>query len=157
MKWRDWLEKYKPISLKLNLKLLDMEWKLDDPDRDAAWDMYIELLTRIATQALPDEQGVEKSALDSVYHLFPLTREIIKKHGRSCAEFTKIAVVVLNQVIRPFTANWHRLMLQGALDDSVRCQEFRRELAALQGKLLIYARMLSDMAGVEDLTELEGE
>ena len=42
------------------------------------------------------EDGMEKTALGSVYSLFPITREIIKCNGRGCAEFTKLAIVVLN-------------------------------------------------------------
>ena len=83
------------------------------------------------------------------------TREIFKHHGRGCIEFTKIAVVVLNQVIRPFTAKWHKLSVANAFDDPANCEEFRNELTELQVKLRLYTRMLSDMAGVEDLTELE--
>ena len=48
---------------------------------------------------------------------YAITREIIKHHGRDCIEFTKIAVVVLNQIIRPFTAKWHRLSASKAFED----------------------------------------
>jgi hypothetical protein len=72
-------------------------------------------------------------------------------------EFTKIAVIVLNQVIRPFTAKWHRLSLQNSFNDSVQCAEFRKELIVLQEQLQNYTKMLADMAGVEDLTTLENE
>jgi hypothetical protein len=132
-----------------------MEWAPAEPDRDAAWELYIELLTRITTQPLPAEHGNEKTALKSVYSLFPLTREIIKRHKRDCLEFTKIAVVVLNQVVRPFTVKWHRLSGEGAFDDPLSRAEFRKELEKLRVYLLQYTRMLADMAGVEDLTELE--
>ena len=67
----------------------------------------------------------------------------------------EIAVVVLNQRIRPFTAKWHRLSIDGALSGEAECKNFRAELQALQGELKIYTQMLADMAGVEDLTELE--
>ena len=75
--------------------------------------------------------------------------------GWRCMEFTKIAVVVLNQVIRPFTARWHQRALSGAFDDPEQCAEFRSELEALQASLRVYTQMLADMAGVEDLTKLE--
>lgn len=58
-------------------------------------------------------------------------------------------------MIRPFTAKWHRLSLQGAFNDAFKCREFRQELAVLQAILRNYTRMLADMAGVEDLTTLE--
>jgi hypothetical protein len=155
MKWSKWLENWDMTSLKINLKFLEMEWEPLEPDKDAAWELYIELLTRIATQPLPAKHGEETTALRSVYELFPLTREIIKRQGRDCMEFTKIAVVVLNQIVRPFTADWHRASLGGAFDDPAQCDEFRSELAELQQMLAIYTKMLADMAGVEDLTTLE--
>ena len=80
-----------------------MEWNPSEPDKVAAWELYIELLTRITTQPLGIDDGDEKTALESVYSLFPTTRSIIKQNGRDCIEFTKLAVVVLNRKIRPFT------------------------------------------------------
>jgi hypothetical protein len=62
---------------------------------------------------------------------------------------------VLNQIIRPFTAKWHKPSIEGGFKDKAVCDDFRQELAALQVKLQNYAKMLADMAGVEDLTELE--
>ncbi len=135
-----------------------MEWQPQDEDKNAAWELYIELLTRITTQPLDDSHGDEETALKSIYSIFPLTREVIKINGRHCIEFTKIAIVVLNQVIRPFTAKWHRLSVQKAFLNSESCQEFRQELTELQSVLNIYTKMLGDMAGVEDdLSELEDE
>lgn len=144
-------------SLKIKTPFLDMDWAPKDKDKDAAWDLYIELLTRITTQKLPIAQGDEKTSLESIYKIFNLTREIIKHYGRDCIEFTKIAVVVLNQIIRPFTTKWHRLSIANAFNDKKICDDFRNELSDLQAKLLIYIKMLSDIAGVEDLTELEDD
>lgn len=156
MKWSKWLEKWDMTSLKIKTPFLDMEWKPQDEDKNAAWELYIELLTRITTQPLDDSHGDEETALKSVFSIFPLTREVIKSNGRHCIEFTKIAIVVLNQVIRPFTAKWHKLSVQGAFSSPNSCIEFRKELIELQSTLNIYTKMLGDMAGVEDdLSELE--
>ena len=155
MKLKKWLENWDMTSLKINVKFLQAEWKPQTADQDAAWDLYVELLTRITTQPLPVEHGDEKTALDSVYQLFPLTREVLRHHGRGCSEFTKIAVVVLNQMVRPFTSKWHKLSLGGAFDDAQQRETFRLELAELQTLLKQYTRMLADMADVEDFTELE--
>jgi len=156
MKWSQWLEKWGMTSLKLNAGFAQMEFKPQDLDRDAAWEMYVELLTRITTQALPLEQGDEQTTLDSIYSLFATTREVIKKHTRHSLEFTKIAVVVLNQIIRPFTAKWHKRSLAGGFDDPAQCTEFRQKLEILQVALQKYTAMLGNMAGVEeDLTLLE--
>jgi len=113
------------------------------------------MITRIVTQPLKDEDGDEATALTSVYSLFGLTREIIKKYGRGCGEFTKIAIVVLNQIVRPFTAEWHKKSLGGAFDREDDCKAFREKLKEIQEDLKNYTKMLADMAAVEDLTELE--
>lgn len=136
---------------------MEMDWKPLDPDKDAAWDLYVELLTRITTQPLPHGDGVEQTALESVHALFGITRQTLKEHGRSCIEFTKISVIVLNQVIRPFTAKWHRLSEQKAFEDPEKCREFRSELSTLKVQLKNYTKLLADLASVEDLTELEAE
>lgn len=155
MKWRKWLENWDMTSLKIKTPFLEMDWKPSEPDKDAAWDMYIELLTRITTQNLTKYEGDEKTALESIYSLFPTTRSVIKKNGKDCIEFTKIAVVVLNQIIRPFTAKWHRISIVNGFEKAKTCTQFRAELENLQKKLRVYTAMLAEMAGVEDLTKLE--
>ncbi len=155
MKWKEWLDEWSMSSLKVNTGFLNMEFKPNDVDKNAAWDMYIELLTRITTQPLADNHGDEQTALDSIYSLFPITRSIIKDNGRHCIEFTKIAIIILNQKIRPFTAKWHKLSLDNAFEDENKCTLFREELKELQNTLNTYTKMLSSMADVENLTELE--
>src|SRR5258707_5337195 len=114
MKRRDFLEKWGLSSLKIKLGFVEGEFIPRDPDRAAAWDLYVELLTRTATQYLLPETGSEKATLDSLHDLFPLTRSILKAHGSGSAQFAKIAIPVLNQILRPFTAKWHRLSLTDA-------------------------------------------
>jgi hypothetical protein len=157
MTWQDWLEKWNISKLKLSAGFMDIEMTPANSDRDAAWDLYVELLTRVTTQRLLPADGDEKTALDSVYSLFPTTRSILKHYGRDCREFTKLAILVLNQVIRPFTAKWHRISNSGGFDDETTCRQFRVELERLQFFMRCYTQALADMAGVEDLTSLEAE
>ena len=142
-------------KVRLNLAAVRFDMSFEEVDKDAAWELYIELLTRIVTQPLPDEAGDEKTALDSVYSLFAITREILRRQGRGTIQFSMVAIPVLNQVVRPFTAKWHRESLAGAFDDAGKRREFRQELQALQEELRNYNRLLADIAGVEDLTDLE--
>lgn len=152
MNWKSWISKWHMTSLKINTKFLEMEWEPKDADRNAAWELYIELLTRVTTQELDDGDGDELSALSSIHKIFDLTREIIKKNKRDCMEFTKIAIIVLNQLIRPFTAKWHKKSLNGlSEEDKV---VFREELKELQKKLRLYTQMLGEMAGVEEINDL---
>ncbi len=154
MKFKHLFENWNLTGLKVKTSFLEMEWKPADADKDAAWELYVELLTRVTTQALDPNQGTEESALASIHSIFATTREVLKHHGRECVEFSKVAVVMLNQVVRPFTAKWHPLLVQGTLRDVAK-KEFHGELIAVQGDLIAYTHMLAEIAGVEDITALE--
>ncbi len=155
MQFQKLLEQWDLTGLKINAGFLQMEWSPKDEDRTAAWDLYVELLTRVATQQLVPNRGTELAALTSVYQLFPLTRDIIKKNGRHCINFAKIAVVILNQRVRPFTTKWHGQLRDGESLREDQAIQFRQDLLALQSELRKYSRLLADMAGVEDLSALE--
>lgn len=155
MNLKEWLNQWELSSLKINTQIVEAEWSPKASDKKAAWKLYIELLTRITTQALPAESGDEEAALKSIHSLFETTRDILKEQGKGCVEFTKIAIVVLNQVVRPFTAEWHRKSLAGDFNKETECALFREQLAELQVELRKYSRALADLAGVEDLTDLE--
>ena len=142
-------------KISLNLSAVQLELSFQDADKDAAWELYVEMLTRIVTQPLPVEGGDDETALDSVHSLFETTRDILRRHGRGSIHFSKVAIPVLNQVVRPFTAKWHRERLDGAFDDVEKVAEFRTELGILRQDLRNYNRMLSMIAEVEDLTDLE--
>ena len=155
MNWKTLLTKFQLEKISLNAMVLRAEVEFKTSDQDAAWELYVEMLTRIVTQPLPADVGDDKTALDSVYSLFATTREILRRRGRGTIEFSKIAIPVLNQVVRPFTAKWHRESLAGAFDDPEKQAQFRKELAILQSDLRNYNRMLAEIARVEDLTDLE--
>ena len=139
-------------NIHLNVGFADIQFEPNDDDKTAAWDMYVELLTRITTQPLDEESGDEKTALNSVYSLFGTTRDILKTKGWKAENFTKISIIILNQIVRPFTAKWHRKSINGAFDDTKECEVFRKELKVLQQQLVQYTKMLAELACVEDLT-----
>jgi len=154
MQLKKLLEKWDLTSLKIKAPFLELQWEPKDEDKDAAWDLYVELITRVATQRLEPDEGDEAAALESIHDLFALTRSTIRRNGRHCINFTRIAVVVLNQKVRPFAAKWHPRLIAGALEATDKA-EFRKELGQLQRDLRSYMRLLADLAGVEDLTDLE--
>ena len=125
------------------------DWQPADADKSAAWELYTEIRTRITTQPLAFRHGDEETALTSVYDIFGLTRDAIKKH-EGCTHFATLAVYVLNVHIRPFTADWHRVKVAGRLSSSDTCHLFRRELARLQGKLRLFMRLLGHLAEGDD-------
>jgi hypothetical protein len=154
MKLRKWFENWDLTKLHIKAGVLEAEWEPQEKDREAAWELYVELVTSIATQPLLTEVGDEKAALQSVHALFGITREILRRKGRDCIEFTKIAVIVLNQVVRPFTAKWHSISTLPTFNDPDTKRQFREELRTIQYDLCNYTRLLADIAQVEDLTSL---
>ena len=154
MKWKKWLENWNMTSLIVKVPFMEMEWNPNEPDKDAAWEMYVELVTRITTQKLDDSEGIEIKALESVYNIFPLTREILKKYGRDAEEFAKLSILILNQIIRLFTAKWHKISEEQGFENEKIKNEFRKELEELQKNLKIYSKMLADMAGTNSLIEI---
>jgi hypothetical protein len=94
------------------------EWRPDEAEELAAWEMYVELVTRISVAELRDGEGVLREALTSLYSLFGTTREILRRHGPTIARgknkgqlsFGYIAVAVLNGALRPLLATWHPLL-----------------------------------------------
>ena len=133
------------------------EEKPTDNNRKAAWDLYVEMETRITTQPLDPEHGDEKTALKSVYSLFKTTRKILLAQGPDCVVFAKIAIEILNQKVRPFTAKWHPRSIAGDFESRASCDEFRDDLESLQEVLRAYTRTLAVLAGIEDITLLSEE
>lgn len=154
MTFEDLFRKWGLDSIKLNIGFAQVEWKSTEDDQTAAWDMYVELITRITTQPLEEYEGDESTALKSIYDLFPITRMVLKEKGKNAGAFTRVAIIVLNQVVRPFTAKWHKKQLEGAFKDEKQCILFREELKELQNRLICYTGLLADMAEVEDLTAI---
>ena len=139
------------IEVTLSKSGTEITVKYTNYDAEAAWQMYVELVTRVLTQPLDNKDGDERSALTSVYKIFEITRSILKEHGRKANNFTTIAIIILNQKVRPFTSKCH----QRNFESNNTCEEFRMDLKELQKTLISYSRLLADMAHVRDLTIIE--
>jgi len=146
-------------------------WVADRAQQKAAWELHVELATRIAVQSLPSDRGLVREALNSLYTLFGETRRILKEYGPEVAvpqgddavSFAQIAVTVLNHTIRPYTEKWHpQLMAHEALRSpqtppSTHELEWehhdtaRAELNELQLRLSAYATLLARAAGIPPL------
>ena len=160
----DYIVPLTKLGITFGDKFLKKKWRVKqspntdqnqvDNNRKAAWHLYVEMETRIITQPLPPGHGNEKTALKSVYSLFPITRDILHAQGPDCVEFAKIAIKILNQEVRWFTAKWHPPQKAGAFRDPTKCTEFRDDLEKVQGFLRAYTCTLAMLAGVEDITIL---
>lgn len=152
--YKQLFNKFHLSKVKLNLSFAELEFDTKSDDEIAAWEMYVELITRIITQPLSPDSGDEQTALNSVYSLFSSTRDILKKNGRTAQSFSKVSVVILNQVVRPFTAKWHKISLENGFKDLEICTAFRKDLEELQADMRSYASLLAYIARVEDITDI---
>ncbi|MFJ8593103.1 hypothetical protein [Streptomyces sp. NPDC093598] len=107
----------KNVEVRLKLPMLEIagSWEPNDTERRAAWELYVELITRVSVVPLQEDEGLLREALTSLYSLFGTTREILRRHGPQIAEpkrngeynFGYLAVAMLNYGVRPFLAAWH--------------------------------------------------
>jgi hypothetical protein len=164
----------KKISVELGLPYVGKisgDWEPDQKERDAAWELYVELITRISVVDLGQDEGLLRESLTSLYSLFPTTREILRKHGPVVAKpkgkdglsFGLLSVAVLNTVLRPILSKWHPLLEDyeaskpsgiSVLDYERKWEEAQELRYVLQGarlKLIEFAGILADVAGVPSL------
>ena len=136
------------------------------PNAVPAHALWVQLATRIATQPLHYRSGEEERAAWSLFLLFEKTRQLLEAH-REAAEFRAVAVSLLNDTLRPYTARWHgwmtedkeRLSAEGKPLDRFRDErarrQFRKELKELRGKLCKVQERLADLAGIIDQPSAE--
>lgn len=118
------------------------KWNPNADDKNAAAKLHVQMVSRITTQPLGYLEGVEKTALKSVYDLFEQTRAICAVHCEA-RHFSILAWHVLNTHVRPFTAKWHPVSERGMLSALDTTDEFRAELETLQGLLRHFATLLA--------------
>jgi len=160
------------VGLNLGVAQLKGTWKPDDTQRRAAWELYVELVTRIAVVPLAGNEGLLREALSSLYALFGITRDVLRRHGPQVAIPTRdsdyslgqIAVAVLNSELRPLLARWHPALedweahrpperSRVAHEDSWQhATALRSELARTRQRLAGYAGLLAIACDVPDLT-----
>ncbi|HID06522.1 MAG TPA: hypothetical protein EYP10_05175 [Armatimonadetes bacterium] len=166
----------KLTSVKVSITLpyiggIEGTWEPDESEQMAAWEMYVELVTRISVAELKPGEGLLREALSSLHTLFDTTREILRKYGPSVAQpkgedrisFGYLAVAILNTVLRPVLAKWHPLLLdyESTKDNTIspleherrweEYEELRQVLNDVRRILIEYADLLAEVAGVPPL------
>jgi len=166
----------KLTSVQVSLKLpyiggVEGTWEPDENEQKAAWEMYVELITRISVAELKPGEGLLREALSSLYTLFDTTRNILRKYGPSVAQpkgkdnlsFGYLAVAILNTVLRPVLAKWHPLLLDyESIKESPispveherkwdKNEELRGVLNDVRDVLIKYANLLAQVTDVPSL------
>ena len=165
--WENWLQASQepgqgpttPVAVFLDLPpaVRGQEWKPTAADRKQAWEFYTELRTRITTQPLHYTEGDEPTALKSVADLFAMSRDLIRKGGPEARHFGTLVSFLLNRVVRPFTARWHKELVSGSLGNEDVRHEFREKLLELQGKLRVFGSVIGKLAEGDEEFQLGSE
>ena len=151
-------------------KIIEGIWDPTENERKAAWEMYVEVVTRIPVAYVKPEMGLLRINLSSLYKLFDVTREILRKYGTSVARprakgqlsFAYISIKILDLILRPFMMKWHPLLAAyertKKRSDSpqehekkwARYEEFNRAMNEVRETMMQYISLLamaSDMYG----------
>lgn len=164
--------KVEQMSINLPFGIGGVTIKLSEAQKRAAWSLYVEYSTRITTQPLDSTQGSIREALNSMYKMFDVTRDVLKSAGPGVAKdkdsLGPLAIKIINQGVRPFIVKWHTIL--GTFEDQERAEQrdtlaagvdaiideskwnqseaFYDELKVLQGELSEYINGLGQIAGI---------
>jgi hypothetical protein len=153
----------------IEIETLGQKWKLANSgsQRRVAWSVFVEIVTRIATQPMLDWEGDDGIVLKSLYDLFQYTRNsiteieptrVLPSRTEHCDTVETYALAMLNQDLRPFLSKWHPAWdtwrKENPDSDSSSWEHharFRADLKVLQPKIRERAKGLGVVAGVSEL------
>ena len=159
------------VNMKVNLKVpgiisISGTWEPNQSEIKAAWELYVEMVTRTPLGGFSPHKGSIREALSSIYSLFDTTRGILRQHGPAIARsksadelsFGYFAVSMLNLVLRPMLTEWHpRLQAWERRNPSLdehewpdRC-DFWEALDQTAKQLREYAGLFAEVAEVPEL------
>ncbi|MCT7351275.1 toll/interleukin-1 receptor domain-containing protein [Streptomyces sp. 15-116A] len=136
-------------------------------ERAAAFDLQVELVTRVGVQPLPRDHGSLREALTSLHSLFATTRELLHRVAAETAvplTLPAIAARLTNTHLRPFLTTWHPALQEHEATrppdvspveherNWKRAPDMRADLAELRGPLVSVAEELAALCGVDLLT-----
>jgi transcriptional regulator with XRE-family HTH domain len=146
-------------------------WEPNEEEKQAAWEIYVELVTRIPIAVLAQDEGILREALSSLYSLFHIARTILRQYSPATAHshtdntqsFSYVVVSMLHTTVRPFLAKWHPLLkaYEETRPESVgvtqyeqqweRYTELRQEIFKVRRGLIAYAQIFAQIAEVPSL------
>ncbi|WP_018546170.1 toll/interleukin-1 receptor domain-containing protein [Streptomyces sp. LaPpAH-108] len=136
-------------------------------ERAAAFDLQIELITRVGVQPLAPDQGSLREALTSLHSLFATARDVLHRVASepTTSALPRITATLLNTHLRPFLSTWHPLLQDHEANRPPHTSpteherlwphaaEMRQQLDALRMPLTATARSLGELCGT-DLTSV---
>ncbi len=126
----------------------------------AAWEIFIEIMTRVGANKLTTNEGRSDEARDSIYQLFQRCREILLAMGpspKSTSEPIEIITLrLLNKELRPFLTKWRHASPNAAGSFHKDDVAFRSDLSKLQTRIIQnYSVGFSRLAGFRDSDKIQ--
>ncbi|OCC11573.1 TIR domain-containing protein [Streptomyces sp. PTY087I2] len=133
-------------------------------ERAAAFDLQVELVTRVGVQPLGPEDGSLREVLTSLHSLFATTREVLHRVATASPPplaLPRIALILANQHLRPFLSTWHSALRRhedtcppgrSAIEHErlwPKAVEMRTQLADLRGPLSSTGKELAALCGID--------
>lgn len=142
------------VDVNLSLPLINSIrglWKVSDLERSAAWETFIEIITRISSPKQDFSKRDVACELDDLEELLNKMRDILKKYGPSIGKadgvhdlsFAHLALTMINVVLRP-------VLLKGVKinDTNLNNQDICKELDRVYAVLIDYCNILAQGADV---------
>ena len=166
----------KLVNVRADLKIpiiggISGTWQPDKSEINAAWALYVEMVTRAPLGDIVLSDGSVRKTLTSPYSLFESGRGILRRYGPGVAKpkrgkklsFGYLAVWMLNLVLRPLLTKWHpELQAWESANPGIADKEwpdrcnFLEALADTREQLNQYAALFADVADVADVPDLTG-
>lgn len=93
---------------------VSVEMEPNVAEQRAAWALYVEISTRVASRRFDRQAGSIRSALTSLYSLFEFTRSILRTAGPDIAysptSLGPLAIRFLTEIVAPFTTRWNEAL-----------------------------------------------
>lgn len=129
-------------------------WHPNAAEQAAAWDLLVELVTRVSVVGLKEDEGKLDAALASYAAIFGAARGALQRHGPSVAtprrgelSFAAIVAHLLNRVLRPVTAWWHPRVVELDAEQESKLRSTLTELSVLVTE---YARVFAKACDAEE-------
>ncbi len=139
---------------------VEHEFSLTEAQRQVGWRVYVELVSRVATQEVADGTGTLRGSLQSLYDLMQAVRADLRDfppgpppRGSADSTVETVACWILNAA-RAVLAKWHQRLKDheaaGASESTfAAARECERDLARAREVLRGYAEVLAKILGVQ--------
>ncbi len=140
-------------------------WQPDAREREAAWELFIEIAARMSPEEPPFDEAALQEAHGSLSAVSATTGEILRRYGPTVAQakgegnlsLGLISIAVVSSVLRPGLAQWQTLLKDfsstrgGGTAGIELGKDLRRTVGVIHKVLLVYIDVVAQAAGVSEI------